>query len=116
MKFRKSVSGSGCLLGTRVTSLVLKTGAWLVNQCFKKTPKEDDDSDVSTEGDYMTEFSAVLATIDITVVPAYVCSIRRSRDPQKYEVTPWCFECTVESPPLHGSYNLLFAVYFGDGT
>ena len=61
------------------------------------------------------DFEAVTATLDMEAIPDYVSTVRRSRMPlEPSEITPWTFDCTVEASALHGSYNILFPILFGD--
>lgn len=88
----------------------------MVKRWLRKDESEADDA-CNCSINSIDDFRAVTASLDYEAIPEYVSSIRRSQvSRQRNETTPWSFECTVESPPLHGSYNILFPVMFGDGS
>ena len=93
----------------------LDTGKSWVKLCLRKDNAPDNEHDVHTECNRLEDFSNVLSALDFSAITDYVTTIRRSHvSPQLYDITPWSFECTVEGPPLNGSFNILFPVVFGD--
>ena len=66
--------------------------------------------------DPLEKFASVRANIDLEIIQEYASCVRRSRvSPKEYNATPWIFKCTTSRSPLHGSYNILFPLIFGDG-
>ena len=94
----------------------LHTGSKWVKHNLSKDNAEDIENDVHTERNPLEDFSSVLAALKFGAITNYVTMIRRSQvSSQLYDIMPWSFECTVEGPPLNGSFNILFPVLFGDG-
>ena len=80
---------------------------------------EDEDED---DYDELEQFAPLLENIRLEVLPAFALSIRKqkiqSAMPQQTsskDVGPFPLSCTVLSPPLAGSYNILFQLKFSDG-
>ena len=99
----------------QVASAAFGAGACLVKRWLQKDHSKRRDSYVQMAATDMNDFAAVIAILNFSAIPEYVSSVRRSQvSSREIETTPWAFECTVESPPLHGSYNILFPILFGD--
>ena len=67
-------------------------------------------SDGELEGG-MSAFALVLASVNLDALPALVTTIRKS----KSDSASSAINCKVSSPPLFGSYNILFPIEFTDG-
>ena len=83
---------------------------------------ENDEGSDDGEIDDMAIFAPVLTNARLDTLPEYACNIRRSvlsQDPNNsvQHIDRVCDlgSCRMESPPLYGSYNILFPIRFGDG-
>ncbi|MCJ1463850.1 hypothetical protein MMC07_002459 [Pseudocyphellaria aurata] len=64
----------------------------------------------------LDEFAPVLASININRLAPYASRIRQQRQFAKsQECSTASIDCEVLSPPLHGSYHILFQLEFTDG-
>ena len=109
----KTVPSSCILAGIKeAASRALHTGPCCIKRWFLKCCAE------AADADHLAEFRTVLASLRFEAITGYVTSIRLSQvsSPQLYDVDPESYECRAESPPLHGSSNILFPIIFGDGT
>ena len=117
--FGGQVTSSARILAkaVKVASSVFDAGSCVVKRWLRKEHSKEKDTNVQTAATDMSDFAAVTAILNFEAIPEYASSVRRSRiSSREIEATPWAFECTVESPPLHGSYNILFPILFGDTT
>lgn len=114
--WKNNRSDSTCVLAgvKEVASRALRKGTYWYKRWFTEVNADDEDDEIH----HLTEFKAVLASLNFEAIAEYAASIRKSQVPaQRYHVTPWSFECTVEeNSPLNGSYNILFPIVFGDRT
>lgn len=98
------------------SSQALDAGKQWAKKFLKGERKEKEEHDDIEKADPLEKFASVRANIDLTIIQEYASCVRRSRvSPEEYSVTPWVFECTTTSSPLHGSYNILFPLIFSDG-
>ncbi|KAL8788743.1 MAG: hypothetical protein Q9195_007150 [Heterodermia aff. obscurata] len=98
------------------SSQVLDAGKQWAGKMLKGESTEEQEPDAMDQTDPLEKFASVRANIDLTIIQEYASCVRRSRvSPKEYVVTPWVFECTTTSSPLHGSFNILFPLVFGDG-
>ena len=89
---------------------------WITTKSKDEANDSQHDDTDEVEADPLQDFRLVVANLDIAAVEEYASSIRRSRaSSQQYDVTPWSFECEAIMPPLHGSFNILYPLLFGDG-
>lgn len=99
----------------KIASLMFDAGSGLLRYWLDKEPSAVSGEGLSTKTEDSDDFAAVTASLDMEAIPEYASTIRRSRIlPQRNNVTPWSFDCIVEASPLHGSYNILFPILFGD--
>ena len=82
---------------------------------------EGNDDDVEL-GDYLTPFAPIMAAIDLDRLSEFAVSVRtRYAVPGERSVSAdgnakdLPITCTVLSPPLAGSYNIIFPLLFSDG-
>ena len=94
----------------KVALRTLQTGTNWVKHSLSKESAEDIENDVYTERDPLEDFSNVLAALKFGAITDFVGMIRRSQvSSQLYDIIPWSFECTVEGPPLNGSFQCTFS-------
>ena len=71
------------------------------------------------DDDYLDDFGPVLAQIQLDKLPDLARSVRhalnsdQSKAPK--DTKAWAGGCSIISPPLTGSYHILFQVKFDDG-
>ncbi|TVY14805.1 Altered inheritance of mitochondria protein 9 [Lachnellula arida] len=69
----------------------------------------------SSEEADLSMFAAVLSSMHLERLPDFASEIRsRNRHPQD-KILPGKNGCSVVSPPLYGSYHILFTIKFNDG-
>ena len=111
------VTSTTCILmkAVELASSAFDAGACLMKRWLQKDDQKKKETSIRTAATDVSDFAAVTATLNFSAIPEYVSSVRRSQiSSQQIEAIPWAFECTVESPPLNGSYNILFPILFGD--
>ena len=114
---RGQTTSTTCILmkAVKVASSAFDAGACFVKRWLQRDHWKERDTSVQIAATNMSDFVAVTATLNFSAIPDYASSVRRSQiSSRQNETTPWAFECTVETPPLHGSYNVLFPILFGD--
>ncbi|KAI9748202.1 MAG: hypothetical protein M4579_007287, partial [Chaenotheca gracillima] len=75
-------------------------------------------SNPGDEDDDMSLFAPVLARLRLDRLPALASSVRRSLDSavcEKPLTDDSTISCSLQAPPLYGSYNVLFPLRFEDG-
>lgn len=74
------------------------------------------------ETDPLKDFTSVLATARMDLIPAYACRVRRQAmsENSQTSIEALDYACcasntTMEGPPMCGSFNVVFPILFGDG-